>query len=926
VISAATRKLAGELFEWEDLGEQWLNGFARPQHAWRPLRMRDVESRFETFRHANLTALTGRDDVVTQLLQAWQQAKIGHGNVVLLVGDAGIGKSRVIQELRTAIRGDVHVDYICQCWAHHQDSAFLPVIELLERILDCGREKPLPERLASMQAALGRAGLDSPEWVPILAPLLGLQADVDSRALGLVPELRKQRTIQALVAALSTVAATRPVLFVVEDAHWIDPSTAELLAVLVAGIAGERILVVVSGRPEFVAEWPKQRSMQLELGPLDAQEVRAMARAMVGGRALPPDVLAQITQRADGIPLFVEELVRLIVDSGMLVDHGDRFDAKPGWDQAGAIPSSLQDLLLARLGHLTWEQSIGHLAAVLGRRFEYRLIRAIWRDSESLLKEGLERLVRVGLVSKSGRDDNPAYVFRHVLVQDAAYNSMLKASRIQIHARVAEELERHFPEVVQNQPELVAHHFNLACDHRRAIAYLLLAGKRSSERSEHLEAVRHLHKALELLALLPENRERAARELEALVVLSNPLVRTKGYGSPELETVLKRAREICRALGDPPQLLSVLICLALFHTARSDLALARELGEQVLNVSATIGDPTLELMACRTLGSAIFWQGELALARTHLQRAATIYDRDTHHGLAHNYFVDPGVVCLSTLSLNHWMLGDPNQALETARACVELGRSVSHPFSLGFALVYSASAHQLCGAHQAALKLADEAIALSDGRAFPQGIGWGAVLRGWVWGRYGRAEEGIAEIERGIAHWRSSGTALVLPYFFALLADLHRIRGDGERGLRVVADAMAMMQRTGECCFSAELLRLRGELRLLPFRSQPDAPNSPRLITDAEADFRDGMALARSQRARALEIRVGTSLARLLDASARGPEASALVEELRMGSQRAPSASFLDDPDLLAFICAGIEQNVGRRHPVLLREHRRHRE
>jgi class 3 adenylate cyclase/predicted ATPase len=865
VISTSTRRLAANLFDFEDLGKHSLKGFSEAQRAWRVLRVGQVESRYKALLTTDVSPLVGREEEVERLLAAWDLAKRERGQVVLIRGEAGIGKSRLLQELKMMIAGGAHTLLACQGWALHQNGAYFPIIELIQHVLGIDEQDAADARLQKLENSFQQAGFTASEWVPILAPLLRLKVPDRFQPLGLSAEGQKGKTLTALVNLVKTRARAQPVLFLVEDAHWIDPSTLEFIRLLISEITESRILLVLSARPEFQAAWPKD-PVRIEIRPLSEHQVRSLATSLADGKQLPDEVLAQVSKRADGVPLFVEELTRLLLDSGALIDAGDHFDVKETWRRVSAIPNRLQDLLLARLTNLTWEKTVAHLGAVLGRRFEYRLILAIWEEDESALNQALERLVSVGLLLREGRTTSQLYTFRHALIQEAAYNSLLKSERSQIHNSVANTLIQKFPEIVQNQPELIAQHFSSAGNASQAIAFWLRAGRRCSERSENVEAVVHIRKALDSLSSLPEGRQRLGAELELLVVMSSPLVRTLGYGSTEVETILIRARQLCRDLGETPQLRSVLVGLAIFHTARADLGIARELCEQVLETDKGSMDPTLDMMAHRALGSALFWEGDLVRARKSLEHAIAIYDHQAHHDLANQFFVDPGVVCLSTLGLTMWMLGYSEQALARSREAIQLGRTTSHAFSLGFALVYAAALRQLRDETRPAFDLVREATDLSTKHAFPQGLALGAAVRGWVMVQQGDHAGGLDEIQRGITLWRSSGTRLLLPYFLYLLADAHLANKAAEPGLAVVAEAMEMMDQTGERCWEPELHRLRGALRLVGSlhgdTGVPRHPQSPRAA--AEVDFRHAMKRAHEMGSVALELRAATSLAHLV--------------------------------------------------------------
>ncbi len=855
LISHSTRLLVGELYEYADLGEQRIKGFEGMQRVWRVVKPSQVESRFAALQGLSLTPFIGREAETAQLLDAWRFAASGRGGVVLLRGDAGMGKSRLISELKRLIPADRHTRFTCQGWVHHQHSAFYPLIELLQRILNVHERDSKEVRLEKLERSLEQRGLAAAKWMPILAPFLGLDVPQEYAALRLSPEGMKQKTQEALVDLILSVADTGPVLCVVEDAHWLDPSTVEFLEHLICRIPNQRILLVISARPEFTPLWSfAEAPLRIEIGPLPKGEVKAMVADIAGGRSLPGEVIDQILRRADGVPLYIEELTRLLLKSDVLIEAGDGFLLREGRESGDAIPERLQDLLLARMNGLSDEREIAHLGAVLGRHFDYGLIRAVWQEQENTLCDGLDRLVKVGLLIELSSENGRSYQFRHALIQDAAYNALLIAERRELHAQVALTLEEKFPQTGDSRPEMLARHFAAAGDVPKAIGYGLRAGRRCSERSENLEAVVHLRKALELLKELPDGPQRLGTELELLIALSGPLVRVRGYGSLDVEAALTRAREICNALGEAPQLPFVLVGVAIFHTSRADLRIARELAEQVLGMNKS-KEPTLDLLTHRSLASTLFWQGELVQARDSIERVLALYDRERHQALATRYFVDPAVVCFATLGLAQWLLGRADKAIEAAEEGIALARAISHPFSLGFALVYAASVRQMRNEYQAAIDLADENTSISTEHAFPMGLAWAAAVRGWAKFQQSRRKEALDEVAGGIALWRRTGTNLILPYFLSLLADLQCARGEREAGLATVAAALSMAERTGEGWWQPELYRCRGELKLLDPRKHGPA--------EAEADFRRALHLARGMRAIALEQRATLSLQRL---------------------------------------------------------------
>ena len=868
VVPPSTRSLLGDLFEFQSLGKHELKGIDGSIEVSRVVGAKAIESRFVATHATQLTELVGRHEELRVLTSRWEEVTKGNHAVVLIASEPGVGKSRLVQEFRQQIEPESHLRLTAQCWSHTENSALYPIIETVQRTLRIDRDDSTDARLDKLESALRDIDLSISKLAPLIAALLNLDASDRYPPLRLSPDAQKRETFAALIEILATLAGQQPLLVVMEDIHWIDPSSREFISFLLPRIERLRLMFLATIRTGYQDRWPSYaETQQLELHPISATDTRTMIIRIAGRSTLSRSLVERIVHRADGIPLYIEELTRLVIS-----DPTKRDAMAPE-----AIPSSLQDLLLARLNSLTWEREVARLGAVLGRRFDHSLIGAVWQGELSSLTQGLDRLVDEGILSHRRSGAENTYTFRHMLIQEAAYASLLRSDRRSMHKLIADVLEQRYVEGAVGQPELLADHFENADEIDKAVEYLLKAGQQCSDRSANHEAIIHLNRGLELLTRLPAGADRLQKELSLLVAISRPLVRTRGYASPEAERILVRARELCAKLGDSPQLIAVLCGLSIFSQARGDLSQARELGEQSLRMAEPTNDKTLRLLAYRSLGGAAFWQGDLQVSRDYLQQGVEIYDPKVHSGLAYVYFVDPGVVCLSTLGLALWTLGFPDEAVARARESVSVAEGTYHPYSVGYAKLYLATLNQIRLEPEPVRDTARDVITLSEAQEYPQGVSWGRALLGWALCRLGDSKQGTELIVQGINQWRATGTKLILPYFLSLLGDVHLKAGKTEEGLRVVEEALALAKETGECCWQAELYRLRGELKQRGLQAEDELDSA--VLTQAESDFRLALSDARGKCARALELRAAYSLVRCLLRQGQQQEAQALLHE-----------------------------------------------
>jgi class 3 adenylate cyclase/predicted ATPase len=857
VISRRTRRLVGGLFELVDLGTRALKGIAEPVRAWRVVSVSTAESRFAARQVAGLTPLVGREQELALLLDRWQQAQDGEGQVVLLSGEPGIGKSRLVLTLRERLRAKPHTALSHYCSPFHQTSALYPVIGLLERAAGFARDDAAEQKLDKLEALLAQTTEDVAGATPLIAALLAIPAGARYPPLTFSPQRQMERTLQALLDQLAGLAARQPVLVLWEDVHWSDPTSLELLGLTVARVQTLPALVIVTFRPAFTPPWRGQAHITaLTLNRLSRKRGAAMVAEVTGGKALPPEVLEQIVAKADGVPLFVEELTKTVLELSLLKDVGDRYELA-GPLRPLAIPSSLHDSLSARLDRLASVASVKEVAqvgAAIGREFSYELLAAVTPLSGDELREALAQLAEAELVFRRGTPPEATYVFKHALVRDAAYQSLLRSKRQQLHARIVRVLEEHFPETVDTEPELLAQHCTEAGLAERAVDYWHCAGQRALARSATAEAVVQLTKGLEVLVGLPVGAERRRREIGLQLALGPALIAAKGYAAPETGRAYARACELCREADDTPELFPALYGQSVVHWQRAELAAAYELARELLRLAEERGDAAAEVVGHRILGAYLFQLGRLAESRAHSERALALYDPVRDQSSRFVYAIDSRVVCLLWLSQALLALGYPEQARARNGEVLVRARQLAHPNTIAQALLYDWTLHQLLRDRREAQEQAEALIALATEQGLPLWLAAGVVVQGWALAAGGRAEDGIAVIRRGLTDYRATGAELFSPYFLALLADAHGRADQAATGLSLLADALDGVDRTGVRWLEAELHRLRGELWLaLP---EPDQ-------SGAEGCLRRALAVAREQDARMWELRAATSLARL---------------------------------------------------------------
>jgi predicted ATPase len=602
----------------------------------------------------------------------------------------------------------------------------------------------------------------------------------------------------------------------------------------------------------------------LTLNRLERPQVEALITHLAGGKALPAEVVAYIVARTDGVPLFVEELTKMLLESDLLHQEAERYTLT-GPLSAVAIPTTLQDSLMARLDRLPMIREVAQLGAVLGREFAYEMLRALAGVEEALLLERLAQLVDTELLYQRGRPPRAKYIFKHALVQDAAYASLLKSTRQQYHQQVAQMLEARFPDTVETEPELVAHHYTEAGGYAQAVGYWQQAGQRAIQRSANIEAIAHLRQGIALLTTLPDTPARVQSELTLQTTLGPALMATRGYAAPEVAATYNRARELCQQAGDTSELFPVLWGMFVLYLGRAEHETSREFGEQCLSLAQRLDDPALLLLAHQALGVSWFYLGQLSQAHAHLEQGIGIYDPQQHHALAFRYGnYDHGAACLAYAGWTLWVQGYPDQALERANEALTLAQNLEHPFTLARRLYHTTLQHQLRREWQVVYEHAETAITVATAQQVALVLAVGPIMRGWALAMQGQGADGLTQLRQGLDAYRATGAEFQRPHFLSLLAEVHRSMGQPETGLTALSEALTLVEKTGERYYEAELHRLKGELLL-----QQAAPE----VSHAEACFQQSLDIARRQQAKSLELRAAMSLGRLWQQQGKRQEA-----------------------------------------------------
>jgi class 3 adenylate cyclase/tetratricopeptide (TPR) repeat protein len=851
VIADSTQRLVAGLFDMVDLGQRDLKGFATPVRAWCIAGETPAEGRFDAL-HDVATPLVGRAVELDILLQRWQQARAEKGQVVLLSGEPGIGKSRLMAALQERVGSEPYARLRYFCSPYYMDSALHPVVKQLERAAGLHRDDSTDAKLDKLEALLRNFVTDIAESGLLLAELLSIDTTERYLPLRLMAQARKTHTLRALIDLLKGLAARQPLMILVEDAHWIDPTTREWLDMVIDCLRELPVLLIVSFRPEYRSAWTMLSHVTaLSLSRLGHDEGAAIIDRVTGGKPLPEKVRSQILAKTEGVPLFVEELTRTVIESGLLIDEGNHY-VLSGPLPSLAIPSTLQDSLMARLDRLAPVKEVAQIGACIGRVFHHRLLAAVTGSDDARLARDMRQLEESELVLRRGVPPEATYTFKHALVQDTAYQSLLKTRRQQIHAVIASELETKFREIVETEPETLAHHYSAAGLSGQASSYWLKAGQQALARSANVEALAHLARGLELVASMPNSESRMRQELHLQNAMGVAMMATRGRAAPEVLHALTQARRLCEQLGDTSQLFVTLCGQSSYHRNCGNLREADKLGQQSLELARSSGDPALLLEAHHLLWPLKTLMGDYAAAETHVNFGIATYDSDRHHSLTYIYSGhDPGVCCMTWSATLLWLRGYPDQALDRCQEALALAERLAHPNTLALAQWTFAWTHLVRREPDNAQRWIDKGIALSDQFVVPL-IVFNRFGTGWALAEAGHVNEGVRVMREAIAAITSTGRIEGLLYqcVFAQACGACGEAGEGyaqlERALNIATQSDAKYQLP-------ELLRVKGEL-LLALNPHDDT---------AESCLRQAVAMARDEGTKSLELRAAVSLARL---------------------------------------------------------------
>jgi predicted ATPase len=858
VIAESSRRLVGNLFELEDLGAKDLKGVEAPVRAWAALRPSSMESRFEAFHSSGLTELVGREEELELLLRRWSKAKTGEGQVVLLSGEAGIGKSRLVAALLERLASEPHTRLRNFCSPQHTDSPLYPTIVQIERAAGFARDDTPQRKLDKLDALLAQSSTSAHD-ATLFADMLSLPNDGRYPVLDLTPQQRRQRTLEALVAQLAALTRQNPLLMIFEDAHWGDPTSLELFSRIVDKIPTLPVLLIVTFRPEFDPPWiGRPHVTALTLNRLGEREISAMINRVVGNKPLPAKIRQDIIERTDGIPLFVEEMTKAVLEAGSESASEHITAAVPS--PALAVPASLHASLMARLDRLGSAKEVAQTGAAIGREFSHALLAAVGRKPEAELAAALDRLVAAGLLFRQGIPPYRTYLFKHALVQDAAYGTLLREPRRALHARIAETIEDQFTEIGENQPELLARHCTEAGLIEKAAKLWAKAGQRSLERSALVEAAEQLTRALDQIASLPSTPAARREQIKLQVALIYPLTHMKGYAAPETKAAVEQARlfvERANALGDAPEdpllLFSVIFGLWFTRFAAFNGIAACELATEFMALAEKQGAAVPLMVGHRIMGISLVFSGKIVEGRGHLDSGFALYNPAEHRRLATRFAVDVGVGILAARSVALWVLGYPEAARSDAEQALRDAQEIGHAATLMFALAVTSLTRILIGDYVVVNAQLDEVIALAEEKGALLWKAFGIVFQGDVFAVMGKASDAVQMITSGIAALRSTGSTLWIPLHLSYLTRAYA-QTNTEEARRSIDEALTLIEKTEDRWCEAEATRVAGEIALKP--PEPDAPK-------AEAYFERALAVARQQQAKSWELRAAMSLARL---------------------------------------------------------------
>ena len=890
LICPSTRRLTGGHFDYRDLGPVALKGWAERVPVWQVLGTSRVQGRFEARHKAELPPLFGREEEIELLLRRWRHATQGEGRVVVLTGEPGIGKSHIALALGERLQGEPHVTLRYFSSAHHTNSALFPYIGQLERAAGFERGDSPADKLSKLDALVAQTTAD-PEHVAVLASLFALPASDRYRLPELTPQKRKEKTLTALLAQLDALAARQPVFMIFEDIHWIDPTSLELLTTAVERVPQLPVLLLVTARPEFTPPWPSYpHTATILLTRLGRRDGAALVERVTGGKRLPKEVTDEILARTDGVPLFIEELTKTMLESGLLQERDGHYVLEHPLPSM-AIPTTLHASLTARLDRLASVREVAQIGAVAGRDFHYELLNAAAGLPRERLEEALDQLVRSELIFRRGEIPHAIYTFKHALVRDAAYAGLLKSRRGHLHAAIANALEQQFPEVVQTQPETLAHHLTEAGLSEKAVGYWLQAGKNAAQRSANIEAIAHLQRGIEVTGRLPAGEAKDISELDFQLVLGPCLIATQGPAASRAVATFARARELCERLGQPPEYLQVMFWLATVSVVRGELPQALDAIAGLPSAAEARGNRPALINGIRGQAMILMFMGRIVEARETLERAAEVFrtSQDADRMAARAAGQDAGVSMQILMAWVSWLLGRADDAVSRMAGALERADTVQHAHTYAYAWYYASVLHALRGEPAIAQGYAERCLAISEQHGFSQWLGLSRAIRGICATMLDAAAGRLDEVKAALDEYQRAGYQLGVTVHFALLCPALLLRNEPDAALEVIDHGLSIVSHNSERFFEAELYRLKA--RALLMRGAAEA--------EAEALLDRALRTARSQQARSLELRAATDLASLWMTQGKHAEARDVLEPVYSGFSEGLDTRDLRDANAL---------------------------
>jgi class 3 adenylate cyclase/predicted ATPase len=869
IVSESTRRLVSAAFDFRDLGFQELKGVTEPLHVYRVISARNAASRFDAAHAGSLTPFIGRSSELSLLLDRWQKVKEGDGQVIFLSGIPGVGKSRLLHELKSHIQQEPHVLLHHQGSPYHSQSALSPVIVQIEQAAQLTAREADADKLAKLAAYLPLSTDGSIEPVLLIAKLLSIPLENRLELSGLTAQQIKNKTISTLVDMLSAFSVQRPTLCIFEDAHWLDPSTLELLELIISRIDHARVLLIVSCRPEFRPTWINYaNTTTLSLARLSQTEVKVMIRDLLSGGNMPQPLLDQIIEKADGVPLFIEELTSSMLSAPAGTRNTLERRVQPTLLR---VPDTLSDALMERLDRVAPSRRLAQIAAVIGREFSFDLLSVASQIDEGEMLSALSLLERADIIYRVDIWPFVRFAFKHALLRDAIYDSLLRSKRQQIHADIAAILERDFREIAENQPEVLAYHYQEAANHQRAIHCWFKSGQRALAHSANVEAIANFRKALHLVNALPETPERTKQEIDIQLAMGIPLIAVQGYASVETREAFSRARILCLRLGNVPEYFQALFGLWGHSWMSGKNGSALPMADEFLSRSRALSDPVLQMVAHRVMGSTLLTMGEFQSSAKHFEESIKLSISKGKQPLYQLYMVEPQAASLLLLSWDLWFLGYPDQSLSRVSEALALAQDLGHLYTVAFAHYMTSVVHLLRGDAARAFESAEKSFEMSQEQRFSLYAILSRISRGRAVGELGRVGEARAEIALGIDEARRNGVGFMLPMMESWLADMHAKAGENGSALSIVEAALADIGDGTARPWEPELHRQRAQILVAL---------DPSKVREAECHLKKSIEGARGQGAKSLELRAATSLAELWRTQGRADEARVLLEPI----------------------------------------------